>query len=121
MAVVVDEYGSACGLVTIEDVLEQIVGEIEDEHDFDEGAFILKRSNTEYTAKALTTIDDFNEYFQVNFDDVEVDTIGGLVTQAIGHLPKRGESIRIAQFVFEVMRADSRKIQLLTIRVDHPI
>lgn len=118
MAVVVDEYGAASGLVTIEDVLEQIVGEIEDEHDFDEGAFILKRSNTEYTAKALTTIEEFNDYFAVDFDDVEVDTIGGLVTQAIGHLPKRGESIRIGKFVFDVMRADSRKIRLLSIKVD---
>lgn len=117
MAIVVDEYGAADGLVTIEDVLEQIVGEIEDEHDFDEGTTILKRSEQEYTAKAGTPIDEFNEYFGCNFSDEEFETIAGLVTHAMGHLPKRGEVIEIDRFRFEVLRADSRRIHLLNIRL----
>jgi magnesium and cobalt transporter len=117
MAIVVDEYGTAAGLVTIEDVLEQIVGEIEDEYDFDEGASILKRSEHEFTAKAHTPIDDFNEYFGSEFDDKDLDTIGGLVTQALGHLPKRGEKVIIGRFQFKVLRADSRRIHLLNIRL----
>lgn len=115
MAIVVDEYGTAAGLVTIEDVLEQIVGEIEDEYDFDEGASILKRGEHEFTAKAHTSIDDFNDYFDSEFDDADLDTIGGLVTQALGHLPKRGEKVTIGRFQFEVLRADSRRIHLLNI------
>ncbi|WP_275099949.1 HlyC/CorC family transporter [Sedimenticola hydrogenitrophicus] len=117
MAIVVDEYGAADGLVTIEDVLEQIVGEIEDEHDFDEGTTILKRSETEYTAKAGTSIDEFNDYFDSQFPDEEFDTIAGLVTQSLGHLPKRGEVAEIDRFRFEVLRADSRRIHLLNIRL----
>ena len=117
MAIVVDEYGAASGLVTIEDVLEQIVGEIEDEYDFDEGASILKRSEYEFTAKAHTAIDDFNEYFGSEFEDEDLDTIGGLVTQALGHLPKRGEKVTIDRFQFQILRADSRKIHLLSIRL----
>jgi magnesium and cobalt transporter len=117
MAIVVDEYGAADGLVTIEDVLEQIVGEIEDEHDFDEGTTILKRSETEYTAKAGTSIDEFNDYFDSQFPDAEFDTIAGLVTQSLGHLPKRGEVAEIDRFRFEVLRADSRRIHLLNIRL----
>ncbi len=93
MAIVVDEYGGVAGLVTIEDVLEQIVGEIEDEYDFDEGAFILKHGANSYTIKAHTTIEDFNDYFDVSFDDNEFDTIGGLTVNAFGHLPSRGESV----------------------------
>lgn len=117
MAIVVDEYGAADGLVTIEDVLEQIVGEIEDEHDFDEGTAILRQGDTEYTAKAHTSIEEFNDYFDVDFPDQEFDTIGGLVTQSLGHLPKRGEKARIGPFRFEVLRADSRRIHLLKIRL----
>ncbi|AKH20799.1 HlyC/CorC family transporter [Sedimenticola thiotaurini] len=120
MAIVVDEYGAADGLVTIEDVLEQIVGEIEDEHDFDEGTTILKRSDTEYTAKAVTSIDEFNDYFDSSFPDEEFDTIAGLVTQSLGHLPKRGEVAEIDRFRFEVLRADSRRIHLLNIRLLSP-
>ena len=93
MAIVVDEYGSAAGLVTIEDVLEQIVGEIEDEHDYDEGADIFRRSATDYSAKAAPRIEDFNAYFGSDLSDEEFDTIGGLVVNALGHLPKRGESV----------------------------
>ncbi len=116
MAIVVDEYGDAAGLVTIEDVLEQIVGEIEDEHDFDEERVILKRSETEFTAKALTSIEDFNEYFGSKFQDDEFDTIAGLVTKTLGYLPKQGEKVNIPPFQFKILRADSRRIHLLSIR-----
>jgi magnesium and cobalt transporter len=115
MAVVVDEYGAAAGLVTIEDVLEQIVGEIEDEHDFDEGAFILKRSETEYTVKAHTDIEEFNEFFGTDFDDSDFDTIGGLVVNRMGRMPKRGERVDMAGLRFHVLRSDSRKVRLLNV------
>jgi magnesium and cobalt transporter len=115
MAIVIDEYGNAAGLVTIEDVLEQIVGEIEDEYDFDEGAFILRRGPNSYTIKAHTTIEDFNEYFDVAFDDTDFDTIGGLTVNAFGHLPSRGESVVVGGFRFTVVRADSRKVRLLDV------
>lgn len=115
MAIVVDEYGAAAGLVTIEDVLEQIVGEIEDEYDFDEDAFILQRDNNHFTAKAHTDIDEFNEYFGTEFADDDFDTIGGLVTHAIGHLPKRGEKVVLDDFCFTVVSSDSRKIRLLNV------
>ncbi|WP_078121238.1 HlyC/CorC family transporter [Thiosocius teredinicola] len=115
MAIVIDEYGNAAGLVTIEDVLEQIVGEIEDEYDFDEGAFILKRGPNNYMIKAHTTIEDFNEHFEVEFDDSDYDTIGGLTVNAFGHLPVRGESVVVGGFRFTVVRADSRKVRLLNV------
>ena len=119
MAIVIDEYGAAAGLVTIEDVLEQIVGEIEDEYDFEEDVQILQRTDTEYTVKAQVEIEDFNQHFNSNLDDREFDTIGGLVTNAIGHLPKRGERVVIDHFEFRVIRADSRKIRLLAIHLLH--
>jgi len=120
MAIVVDEYGAAAGLVTIEDVLEQIVGEIEDEYDFDEGAFILQRDQNLFTAKAHTAIDEFNDYFGTAFTDDDFDTIGGLVTHAIGHLPKRGEKTVLDDYCFTVVRSDSRKIRLLNVeRLDN--
>ena len=115
MAIVIDEYGNAAGLVTIEDVLEQIVGEIEDEYDFDEGAFILRRGPNSYTIKAHTAIEDFNEYFAVAFDDRDFDTIGGLTINAFGHLPARGESVVVGGFRFTVVRADSRRVRLLNV------
>jgi len=118
MAIVVDEYGNAAGLVTIEDVLEQIVGEIEDEHDFDEGAPIFKRSKKEYTAKARTTVEEFNEYFGADLPEAEFDTIGGLVVNAFGYLPNRGERVDIGGFRFSVLRADSRRVHLLSV---HPL
>ena len=117
MAIVVDEYGGAAGLVTIEDVLEQIVGEIEDEHDFNDAAAILKRGETEYTIKAHTQIDDFNQYFDVELNADEFDTMAGLVTNALGHMPKRGERVDIDRFRFKVLRADSRRIHLLEMRL----
>jgi magnesium and cobalt transporter len=116
MAIVVDEYGSAAGLVTIEDVLEQIVGDIEDEHDHDEGAFIFKRGKGEYTVKARTSVEDFNEYFGSQLDAGEFDTIAGLVINAFGRLPARGERVEIEGFRFTIMRADSRRVHLLTVR-----
>jgi magnesium and cobalt transporter len=115
MAIVVDEYGSAAGLVTIEDVLEQIVGEIEDEHDYDEGTEIFRRGRNEYSAQARTPIKDFNAYFGTTLPAAEFDTIGGLVVSALGHLPKRGESVVIEPFRFTVLRADSRRVYLLSL------
>jgi len=115
MAIVIDEYGSAAGLVTIEDVLEQIVGEIEDEYDFDEGAFILRRGANNYTVKAHTTLEDFNEHFDCDFDDTQYDTLGGLTLHAFGHLPSRGESVEVEGFRFTVVRADSRRVRLLNV------
>lgn len=117
MAVVVDEYGGVAGLVTIEDVLEQIVGEIDDETDIEEETEILKHNATRYTVKALTDIEDFNEYFAAEFSDEEFDTIGGLVMNAFGHLPRRGESIEIDRFRFRVTRADNRRLHLLEVTV----
>lgn len=113
MAIVVDEYGGIAGMVTIEDVLEQIVGEIEDEHDVEEEDTIRKHSEMHYTIKALTPVEDFNEYFGMALPDDEFDTIGGLVVHEIGHLPKRGERAVLGKLLFKVLRADSRRIHML--------
>jgi len=115
LAIVVDEYGGVAGMVTIEDVLEQIVGEIEDEHDIDEDAFIRKYSDINFTVKALTPIEDFNEYFETKFSDDEFDTIGGLVTHNIGHLPRRGETIILDNFSFHIVNAGNRRIHLMQV------
>jgi magnesium and cobalt transporter len=115
MAIVIDEYGHVAGLVTIEDVLEQIVGDIEDEYDIDEDDEIKKHADGHYIVKATTAIDDFNEYFDTEFSDEEFDTIGGLVAQAFGHLPKRGENLKIENFRFKVLHSDNRRIHLLEI------
>lgn len=115
MAIVIDEYGSVNGVVTIEDVLEQIVGEIEDEYDVDDDSYIKKYSDNEYTIKALTPIEDFNEHFSMDFSDEEVDTVGGLVTQFLGRVPERGEMTTIKGFKFTVTNADKRKIRLLQV------
>ncbi len=113
IAMVVDEYGGVAGMVTIEDVLEQIVGEITDEHDIEEGTFILKRSETSYMLKALTPVEDFNEYFSADLDDEEFDTIGGYVAREFGHLPEKGETIYMGNMRFTVVRADTRRIHML--------
>ena len=113
MAIVVDEYGGVAGMVTIEDVLEQIVGEIEDEHDVEEEDTIRKHSEMHYTIKALTPVEDFNEYFDMVLPDDEFDTIGGLVVHEIGHLPRRGERVVIGKLLFKVLRADSRRVHML--------
>jgi magnesium and cobalt transporter len=115
MAIVADEYGGVAGLITIEDVLEQIVGEIDDEYDVDDDARILKHSDRRYTVKALTTIEDFNAYFGTSYSDAEFDTVGGLVMHAFGHLPKRGEKTLIGKLRFKVLRADSRRLHLLEV------
>ncbi len=115
LAIVVDEYGGVSGLVTIEDVLEQIVGEIEDEYDIDDEVFIKKNNETQYTVKSLTPIEEFNEYFNAQLEDSEFDTIGGLVMHALGHLPKRGESTILDRFRFKVLSADNRRIRLLQV------
>lgn len=116
MAMVIDEYGHVAGLVTIEDVLEQIVGEIEDEHDIDEEDDIKKHEDGSYTLKASTDIDDFNEYFNSELNDEEFDTIGGLIAKAFGHLPKRGEMINVNHLRFKVLHSDNRRIHLLEVR-----
>jgi magnesium and cobalt transporter len=113
IAIVVDEYGGVAGIVTIEDVLEQIVGEIEDEHDIEEDSFIRRHSATHYTVKALTPIEDFNDYFHTGFSDEEFDTIGGLLISEIGHLPKRGETVTLGNLMFKILRADNRRVHML--------
>ena len=120
IAIVVDEYGGVAGLITIEDVLEQIVGEIDDEHDIDEHGHIRALGNGRYTVKALTPVEEFNEYFGTAFSDQEFDTIGGLVVQAFGYLPKRGESCFLAGMQFEILRADNRRVHLLRLKVHPP-
>lgn len=118
MAIVVDEYGQSAGLVTIEDVLEQIVGEIEDEHDDheDEG-YIFQRSKNEYMIKALTPMDEFDEYFSTHLATDEYDTIGGFIVSQLEHMPKKGESLVVDTMKFEVIRADSRRVHLLKLKI----
>ena len=116
MAIVVDEYGGVAGLVTIEDVLEQIVGDIEDEYDFDEASDnILAEPGGRWRVKALTQIDDFNTAFGTSFADHEHDTVGGLVIAHFGRLPKRSESAVIEGLKFQVLRADSRRVYTLIV------
>jgi magnesium and cobalt transporter len=117
MAIVVDEYGMAAGLVTIEDVLEQIVGEIEDEHDSQEEEYIRKSSKQKYTIKALTPIDDFNDYFSSKLKDDEHDTIGGFFVHQLGYMPKKGDKLDYDKFRFEVLHADNRRVYLLKLRL----
>ena len=119
MALVVDEYGGVAGLVTIEDVLEQIVGEIDDEHDEaeDEASLIAAQADGQYVVDALTPIEDFNERFGADFPDDEYDTVGGLVTDAIGHLPETGEELTLGRFAFRVARADGRRVHAFHVGV----
>lgn len=115
MAVVIDEYGGVAGLVTIEDVLEQIVGDIEDEHDVEEDSYIRPLPTGDFIVKALTPVDDFNEFFDSGFSEDEFDTIAGVVMSAFGHLPKRNETIEIDHMRFRVLNSDSRRLHLLRI------
>jgi magnesium and cobalt transporter len=116
MAIIVDEYGGISGLVTIEDVLEQIVGEIEDEYDIEDvGSFIRRLNENLYTVKALTPIERFNEYFHTHFSDENFDTIGGVIMQQFGKLPQKGDSIQIGNCLFKVLHADNRRIRLLRV------
>jgi len=116
IALVVDEYGGVCGMVTIEDVLEQIVGEIEDEYDFDEDEDnIIMDSHGHWRVKAATEIEDFNEAVGTKFGDADYDTVGGLVLKTAGRLPKRGEHISVGDLTFTVLRADSRRLHSLLV------
>jgi magnesium and cobalt transporter len=118
MAIVIDEYGDLAGLCTIEDVLEQIVGDIEDEHDTDDEVFIKTLDGNHFTVKALTPIPEFNEFFESGFPEEDFDTIGGLVLSQFGRIPQRDESIRIGGFLFKVLNADNRQIRLLHVTRD---
>ena len=115
LAVVYDEYGGVSGIVTIEDVLEQIVGDIEDEYDFEEKGSINEHNDGTYSVRALTDIDDFNEYFDTSLSTEEFETVGGVVTHAFGHLPSRGEEVQIDEFCFKVLNADGRRVHLFKV------
>ena len=119
MAIVVDEYGSIAGFITIEDIIEQIIGDIEDEFDIDEEAYIKKLNAKQFIIKAHTPIDEFNEYFDSEYQMDEYDTIAGLVINAFGYLPARKEKITIDQFEFEVLMSDNRRIRLLRLSKLH--
>ena len=115
MAVIIDEYGGISGLITIEDVLEQIVGEIDDEHDVDEKPNIQKRDNGVFTVNALTPIEEFNRYFNAHEDVSPLDTIGGSVTHRMGKIPQQAETLTTKDFKFTVLTSDGRRIQLLEV------
>jgi magnesium and cobalt transporter len=120
MAIVVDEYGGVAGLLTIEDVLEEIVGEIDDEHDHEEAEFIRadgdRNGKPSFAVRALTRIEDFNDFFECELDDEEYDTVGGLVLHELGRLPRRGELIDFGGFQFAVTKADRRRIDALQVQ-----
>ena len=122
MAIVVDEYGGVAGLLTIEDVLEEIVGEIDDEHDQEEAEFIRpdgdRNGKPSFAVRALTRIEDFNEYFECQLHDEEYDTVGGLVLHELGRLPHRGEKIEFGGFEFAVIKVDERRIESLQVQRD---
>jgi magnesium and cobalt transporter len=120
MAIVVDEYGGVAGLLTIEDVLEEIVGEIEDEHDDEEAEFIRpdgdRNGKPSFAVRALTRVEDFNDFFECELEDEEYDTIGGLVMHELGRLPRRGEKVNFGGFEFAVIKADKRRIDALQVQ-----
>jgi magnesium and cobalt transporter len=122
MAIVVDEYGGVAGLLTIEDVLEEIVGEIDDEHDQEEAEYIRPDGDHDgkpcFAVRALTRVEDFNEYFNCELEDEEYDTIGGLVLHELGRLPRRGEKVGFGGFEFAVVNADDRRIDALRVQRD---
>jgi magnesium and cobalt transporter len=118
MAIVADEYGGIAGLVTIEDVIEQIVGDIDDEHDIDEEQNVRKDGDRQYIVRGQTPIEEFNEYFQTDLSDDEFDTVAGLVMKQLGRLPRRGETLQIADFEVKVLRFDRRRID--TLRLTSP-
>jgi magnesium and cobalt transporter len=115
MAIVVDEYGGVSGLVTIEDVLEQIVGDIDDEYDVDDEVDIRREGERQFTVRAQTAIEDFNQYFGTDFSDEEFDTIGGLAMNLLGRLPRRGESFTLGGLDFKVLRAERRRLDSLRV------
>lgn len=118
MAIVVDEYGAVSGLVTIEDVLEEIVGEIEDEYDANNEVFIQKQNPNQFIVKAMMPIEEFNNFFNAHLATHQFDTIGGVIANRFGYLPKRGASITIYPFHFKVLRADNRLIRLLQVTIE---
>ena len=115
IAIVVDEYGGITGLITIEDVLEQIVGNIEDEYDMPDAPTIRKHNSNIFSIKSSTSLEAFNDYFNTSLNNEEIDTIGGLVIKSFGYLPKRGESIQIEHLNFKVLKADDRRIHWLQV------
>ena len=121
MAIVADEYGGIAGLVTIEDVIEQIVGDIDDEHDIDEDVNIRKDEERQYVVRGQTPIDEFNEYFQTDLSDDEFDTVAGLVMKQLGRLPRRGETLQLADLELKVMRFDRRRIDILRLTAPRDI
>ena len=121
MAIVVDEYGGVSGLVTIEDVIEEIVGEIADEYDTDEDQTIRRESDRQFVVLALTRIQEFNDHFSTSFSEQEYDTIGGLVMHQFGRLPRRGESVLMDGLEFKVLRADRRRIDQLRVTTPAPL
>jgi len=121
IAIVVDEYGGVAGMVTIEDVLEQIVGDIEDEFDYDETEDnIIQDQKRQFRVKASTELSDFNDYFNTEYSDEEFTTIGGLITQKFGYLPERNEIISFDGFDIKILRADSRQIHSILIKINLP-
>jgi len=121
MAMVVDEYGGVAGLITIEDVLEEIVGEIDDEHDAADDSVFIRPQGDAFIIRALTPVEEFNRHFHAELSDERADTIGGLVMTALGRLPEGGETVNLEQFHFQVLRADNRRIHLLEMTLgDHP-
>lgn len=121
MAIVVDEYGGVSGLVTIEDVIEEIVGEIADEYDTDEDQTIRREGDRQFVVQALTRVQEFNDYFSTRFSDEEYDTIGGLVMHQFGRLPRRGETATMDGLEFKVLRADRRRIDQLRVTTAEPM
>jgi len=115
LAIVIDEYGGIAGLVTIEDVLEQIVGDIDDEFDIDDVSTIVKITDQRFSMSAQLPVEDFNDYFDAGFSDEEFDTVGGLVVHQLGHVPRAGEQARIEDFLFRVTRADRRRVIALEV------
>lgn len=115
MAMVVDEYGGVSGLVTIEDVLEQIVGKIDDEHDDEEEANIQPHGINKFSVRALTPLQDFNDYFKTDYNSLDVETIGGYLLGYIGHLPEQGETLTLDNLIFEVIHTDSRQVHLFQV------
>ena len=117
MALVVDEFGEVSGLVTIEDVLEEIVGEIEDETDIDEETRIIQKSNKEFNVQAITEIEQFNTKFNTDFSDEDFDTIGGFITNKFGRFPKTGESIKLENLKFSILSSNKRQIKKIKVEI----
>lgn len=116
MAIVVDEYGGVAGLATIEDVIEQITGDIDDEHDIEDTVTIQKEANSAYTVLALTRIDEFNDYFGSEISDEDFDTVGGLIMHELGRLPRRGETLEVDKLRIKIVRADRRRIETVQVK-----